>query len=134
RLEHPVATVSEAEKALLHERLQGVELSITDLLGHLKRAASTENRKACKEFLLLRGEELVTPFDRGAQRLLTGVGVAGALQKVEALREAGSDLGDHERLGSCSCELDGERERVEAGAQLGDLVGRPKARARAEEV
>ncbi len=134
RLEHPVARVGEAKEALLHERLQAVEVGVTNLLGGSQRAAASEDREAGEELLFCGREELVAPLDRGSQGLLTGIGVATALEQVEPLREALEDLRGRERLGAGGGELDGEGERVEAGAQLGDLVGGLELGARAEEL
>ena len=121
-LEHPVALVGEAQEALLDERLQGVEVGFGHLLGGLERAAAGEDGEAGEEPLLLGGEQVVAPLDGGAERLLAGVGVAAALQEVEALGEALEDLGGRERLRARGGELDRERERVEAHAELGDLL------------
>ena len=43
RLEHPIALVREAHKALLDERLQDVEVRAADLLGGFERAAARED-------------------------------------------------------------------------------------------
>ena len=53
RLQHPVATVPEAEEPLLDERLQGVEVGVGDLLGSFERASAGEDGEAGEELLLL---------------------------------------------------------------------------------
>ena len=56
RLEHPVAPLVEAEKALLDERLQDVEVGIADLLGRLERAAAGKDAQAGEESRCSAGE------------------------------------------------------------------------------
>ena len=90
------------------------------LLGRLEGAAPAEDREAREEPLLARREEVVRPFDRRAQRALARVGVAAALEQVEPLREALEDLGRRERRRPRGGELHGEREVVEAAAELLD--------------
>ena len=104
-----------------------------DLLGSLERAAASEDGETGEELLLLGREQVVAPLDRRSERLLAGIRVAAAFEQVEPLREALEDLRRRERLRSRGGELDGERERVEAGAQLGDLGGGLELRALAEE-
>jgi hypothetical protein len=58
---------------------------------------------------------------------LPRVGVAATLEQVEALREALEDLSRRERLGARRGELNGERQVVEADAELGDLLARLEA-------
>ncbi len=53
RLQHPVAAVGEAQEALLDQRLERVEVGVTDLLGGLERAAAREDGQAGEELLLL---------------------------------------------------------------------------------
>ena len=118
RFQHPVARIRKAHEALLDERLQGVELRACDFLGGLQRAAAGEDGEPPEEMPLHFREELVAPLDRRPQRLLAGVGVAAALQQVETLRQPLEDLEWRERLRSRRSELDGQREVVEAGAEL----------------
>src|SRR5262249_22618381 len=138
RLEHPVAPPrfrgGKAQEALLNKQLQGVEVGRTELLGCLERAAAGEDREAPKERLLVGGQELVAPLDRRVERLLTGIGVAAALQEVESPRKALRDLGDAERPRARGCQLDRKRKPVEAGAELGDLFVRGEPATSAEEV
>ena len=75
----------------------------------------------------------MAPVDSRAQRLLPRVGVAAALEQVEALREALEDLSRRERLGARGGELNGERQLVESDAELGDLLARLEAGALTEQ-
>ena len=68
------------------------------------------------------GREVVAPRDRRPERLLPRIGVAAALQQVEALGEPLQDLRGRECPRAGGGELDREREVVEARAELGDLV------------
>ena len=81
----------------------------------------------------MRGKQVVRPRDRRAQRLLARVGVATAGEEVEPLREPLEDLGRGERPRARGCQLNRERERVEAGAELGDLRRRLDLRPFGEE-
>ena len=83
RLEHPIPLLGESDKALLDERLQGVDVRIGDFLSSSERAAACEDGKAREELLLFWCEKLVAPLDGRPQRLLARIGVATALQKVE---------------------------------------------------
>ena len=133
RVEHPVAPAGEVEQALLDERLQGVEIGAADLLGSLQRGAPREDCEGAEERLLLVGEQVVRPLHRRPQRLLARVGVATAPEQVEPLREPAQDLTRGKSLRAGGGELDGQRERVEARAQLADLLGRLELRPLAEE-
>ena len=53
RLQEPVATVGEANEALVDERLQAVDVGVTDFFCRLQRAAATEDGQAGEELLLL---------------------------------------------------------------------------------
>ena len=133
RLEHPVAPAREADEALLDEGLEDVEVGVCHLLGSLERAAASEDGETGEELLLLGHEQVVAPLDRRSEGLLAGIRVAAAFEQVEPLCKALEDLRGRERLRSGGGELDGERERVEASAQLGDLGGGLELRALAEE-
>ena len=79
-LEHPVALIGEAQQALLHERLQSVDVRAAHLLCGLERAAAGEDGETAEEALLVLDQKLMRPLDRGSERLLAGVGVAAALE------------------------------------------------------
>ncbi len=80
--------------------------------------------EAVAELALLGREEVVRPLDRGAQRLLARVGVAGRPEQIEAAAEALEDLVGPEHGGAGGGELDRERQVVEPAAELRDVAGR----------
>jgi hypothetical protein len=82
--EHPVALAREAQEALLDERLQGVEVGVSDFLRRVQRAATGKDGEGPKEALLRLGEEVVAPLDGRPKRLLARIGVAATFQQVEA--------------------------------------------------
>ncbi len=120
-------------QALLDERLQRVEVGSGYLIRSVERAAAEKGREAGKSALLFFGEQVVAPVDRGAQCLVPRIGVATAREEVEPLREADEDLGWFKRPRARRGELEREWERVEAAAELADLLARPEPRALAEE-
>ena len=63
------------------------------------------------------------PSDRRTKRLLARIGIAAALQPVEATAEPRQDLGRCEEAGTRGRELDCERKVVEPRAELRDRVG-----------
>ena len=127
RLEHPEAVGAAAQKALVDERGECLEVGPADLLDRFERRTPGEHREAGGELALLRREEVERPRDRRAQRLLTRVGVAGALEQVEAAAEALEDLLRPQHRGAGRGELDRKRQVVQAGAELLDVVSRPEA-------
>jgi hypothetical protein len=58
------------------------------VFGRLEPAAAAEHGQASEQPLLLVVQQLVTPFDRGPQRLLARVDAAAGPEQVEAPREA----------------------------------------------
>ena len=95
-------------------------------------AAAGEHRQPLEDALLVVEEQLVAPVDDGAQRLLAGQRRARpAGQQPEPIVQPGGDLGDRERPGAGGRQLDGERQTVESGADVGDrrVVRRRRARA-----
>src|SRR5438874_12489648 len=109
RLKHPEALIRVPEKALVHERLQRVEIGVRDPLGRLEGAAAAEDGKAGEQPLLVFREEVVAPIDRRAQRLLARPGVASCLEQIEPLRKTLEDLGRGEdaRAGRGQLEREG---------------------------
>ncbi len=83
RLQHPVATFVEADEALVHERLERVEVGSCDLLRRFERATAPKDGHAREEALLSLGQEVVTPLDGGSERLLARIGTAPRLEQVE---------------------------------------------------
>ena len=109
RLQHPEAPLREAQQALLHERLQHIEVSAADFLGSFQRGSSWEDREADKELLLTRRQQVVGPLDSGAQRLLAGIAIGASLQEVEPLGEALPNLVGAEHARTCRRQLDRQR-------------------------
>ena len=110
------------------ERLVGA-----DGLGRRQVAAAGEHRQPLEHPLLVVEQQLVAPVDDGAQRLLPRQRRPGAAgEQAEPIVEAGRDLLDRERTRAGRGELDGERQPVEAGADLRhrreDVVGQPRRR------
>ncbi len=125
RLQHPVAPVREANEALVHQRLERVEVGITDVLGRLQRAAAREDGEPGEQPLLLLCQQVVGPLDRRSQRpLALGEIARSAGQQRQAMLEPFEDLRRGEGLDAGGRELERQREVVEATADLGDsLVG-----------
>ena len=112
RLQHPEALPRVAEKALVDQRLQRVQVGICDNCCGFERAAAGEHREPGKEPPLLFAEEPVAPFDRRSQRLLPRLGIAAAFEQIEPLRKALQDLGRGEHARPGRRQLDRERQVV----------------------
>ena len=105
-----------------------------DRLGGRQVAAAGEHRQPFEDALLVVEEQLVAPVDDGAQRLLAGQrGARPAGQQAEPIVEPSGDLRERERPGAGGGQLDGERQPVEPGADVGDhlvvVVGELERRA-----
>ena len=101
-------------------------------LGRRQVATAGEHRQPLEDALLVVEEQLVAPVDDGAQRLLARQRRARpAGEQAEPIVEPGGDLRDRERPGAGGRQLDGERQPVEAGADVGDHRVRGRRRARA---
>jgi tetratricopeptide (TPR) repeat protein len=94
RLQQPVPLVRVADEALVHQRLQRVQIGLRHLLGVAERAAAGEDREPGEDPLLGRREQLIAPFDRRAQRALAldlleleHDNLRSALDRLEALGE-----------------------------------------------
>ncbi len=97
-------------------------------LRRLEGRSPGEHGQAAEDRPLRLGQQVVAPVDRRPQRLVPGDGgPAAAGQQAEPVVEAGRDLLDRERPDARGGELDGERDAVQATAELGDrariLVG-----------
>jgi hypothetical protein len=53
RLQHPLTAVHKADKALVDERLERVQVGIADLLGGIERAAATKDGQPGEQALLV---------------------------------------------------------------------------------
>jgi hypothetical protein len=88
RLEHPeTACFSHAHEALVHQRLQLVDVGLADALGRLERPPPLKTASRGEQALLVGIEQVVGPLDRRSQRLLPELGIAPALEQVQSLRE-----------------------------------------------
>ena len=123
-----------AEQALLHQRLHGVDVCLHDGLGRIERATAGEDGEAGEETPLLRRQQLIAPFDRGPQRLVTRLRVPPTLQQVESLREPLDYLRRRQHARSRRGQLDGQRQVVERHAELGDNLARFDVSASREEL
>jgi len=86
--------------------------------------AAGEDGQATEEAPLVLREQAVRPLDGGSQRLLARIGVAVALEQVEALRELLEELVGTEDRGAGGGELDGERDGLEQAAGIGAAAPR----------
>ena len=87
-----------------------------------------EDGEAAEEALLVLCEEVVRPLDRRPEGLLARIGVALALEQVEALGELREQLLGAEEGGAGGGELEREGELVEAQAELAHRLGRGEGR------
>jgi hypothetical protein len=104
----------------LLEQVQGFELVAP---GHAGGSSDVEvageNAEQVEQVPFVRREQLVRPVDGTLERLLAGDGRAPApRQQAEPLIQAGSDLLDRHHLGARRGKLDGQRDPVEAAADL----------------
>ena len=132
RLEHPEPGLAgrgfvDPQQALVDERRQALEEVEPELragshtaVADFRLEPADEDRDPREERLLDRVEEVVAPVDRAAQRLLAGRQVARpAGQDREALPQPREEGLRREQLDPGGCQLDREREPIEARAQLG---------------
>src|SRR5262249_53165413 len=129
RLEHSIARNRIAfgeDQRLVDERTEMIEsgpaidaLVARDLLCGFERKAAREDRETPEDGALAGREERVAPFERRAQRLMPAQHDARTgRQQLEALVEARSQSLDAEQRQPRGCELDRERNAVEAPANL----------------
>src|SRR3954454_12668899 len=128
RLEHPVALLAEpagaaAEQALVEQGGERVEIGVADELRRLEGAAAAEHAQAGEQRLLVPVEQVVGPRDGGPERHVALLGVAGSLERVEAVGEPVEQSLGREELRPCGGELERERQAVEPLAELHDGVG-----------
>ena len=89
-------------------------------LRRLDRAAAGKDGQAAEDGLLLRREEIVAPGDRIAHRLLAGrEGAGAARQERQPLLQPLQQRLRREDLDPRGGQLDGQRQPVEPGADLG---------------
>ena len=121
------------DEALLDERLERVEVGVAGRFGGLEGAAAVEDGQAGEQLFPVLVEKLVRPCDRRAEGLMAGLGVSASFEEVEPPAEPIEDLRRGKHGASRSCELDREREIVEAAAELDDRFVGLRSRALAEE-
>src|SRR5207249_4425055 len=109
RLQHPEALVRVPEEALLHQRLERVQLGTSDLFRRLVGAAAGEDAQAGEETPLVLREQVVGPLNRRPERLLTRLSASAAFQQVQALGQALEDLGRREHARASGGQLDRQR-------------------------
>ena len=130
------------DERLVDERVEMVgeigrrDLAVgTDFFGGGEVAPAREHRQPFEHPLLVVEEQFVAPVDHGPQRLLARQrGTRPAGEQPEPVVQPFADLREGKRAGARGREFDGERETVEAGADLGDhravVVGEFERRAR----
>jgi hypothetical protein len=142
RLEHAVAhravVVGRCQQRLTHQRIDEVEHVVpgdraagAHGLRRLERAAAGEDRGAHQRQPLGLAQQVVRPLHRMAQGLVAAERPPPAAQQPEALVEALEDLARAHRPHARRGKLDGERNAVEAAADLDHRSGialRPEAR------
>ena len=90
-------------------------------LGRREVEGPGEDGEGAEQLLLLGREEVVGPADGVLHRPVARVApAAGGLQQTETFIEARRDLCEVDRPGPCRCELDRERDPIEAPADLDD--------------
>src|SRR5262249_48685587 len=93
-------------------------------LRRRQRETAGEDGEPAKEGLLVAGEEIVRPRDRGTEGLLTGGEVARTgREDVEASRQAGGQRGGRQNFAAGRRQFDGQGETVELAADLDDGRG-----------
>ena len=110
---------------------RGLAVARADLLDRRQVEPTGEHRHPTQEAPLLLGEQGVAPLHRGAERPLRTVGPPRRLrEQVEQIVEVKGDVLQIEPDHPCGRELDGEREAIDAAADLSEQT-RPRDRCRA---
>src|SRR6266516_1901114 len=90
-------------------------------LGRFERTASHKNTQGAEEALLLSREQVVTPGDSGAQRVLVDRRISSAAgEHLEALRETCQQCPWWENLETCGGQHKRQGQAVQEHADLGD--------------
>src|SRR5262249_18843485 len=115
RLEHPEPILLAYEhKALVYERLEGVDVGLTDSLRRLDRPGPVEDRKPSEKLPLALVEQVITPRDRGSQCLLAWIDTSRSGEQVQPLRQPLQQLRGREHAHPCCCQLEREWQIVQA--------------------
>ena len=123
-----VELIAELDHALVHERLDAVDdvdaeivLRVGHGLGRLERAPADEDRDPAEQPLLRFVEQVVAPGDRAPQRLLAFGQIARAAgQDLQPALESSQHRRGRQRLDARRRQLEGQRQPVEAVADLGN--------------
>ena len=138
----PLARLLDRDERLLDEarqdirdRRRGESLPRADHFGRIELEAAGEGRQPAEEDLLVGLEQVVAPLERCRQRLLPRrCGAAARAQEAEPVVEPIGDRCSAEGAEAAGCQLERERQPVEAEADardvLGVLVGEREARRR----
>ena len=105
----------------LQNIVRGDVTTCADGFGGVQRTPACEDRHAAKQRTFRLAQQVVTPVDEGAQRLLPRQSrPAAAGQQVEAVVQAGSDLFRGQHPDARCCELQSQRDAVELLADTGN--------------
>ena len=126
-LQHPEPCLASGihanDEVVVDERRERVEIGAADLVGGSERGTRRQRREAAEHALLARRKQVDAPANRLAQRLLARGQVARPAG--EQRQPVVQSLAQHARR-ECAhargCELDRERQAVDAAADLADVV------------
>ncbi|HET6551614.1 MAG TPA: hypothetical protein VFG79_24310 [Solirubrobacter sp.] len=97
-------------EALGDQVLERVQFGARDRFGRLDGGAAGEYGETCKALPLVVAEQVVTPVDRRAQRLLAcGCVTRPGTERSERAVQACGDLGDGQHAAARGRQLDGQR-------------------------
>src|SRR5579864_1092729 len=134
-----VRLFADLDKALVRESNQYFEQIDRWLAGYqahrfgcFERAAAAKDAQATENGLFRRGQRVITPGERRAQRPLPVRHIGRADEQIQAAVQAGLDRTRRKHAYLRSSELDGERQAVQGDADLGDclrvVLGQAKTR------
>ena len=127
----PVHCLHPLQEALVDQggdSVEGIDAKLTarvgDRLRRLEGASADEDGQAPKEPLLRRGEQIVTPGDGVAHRLLAGRKISPAAgQNDQAALQTRQQRGRRKHFDPGRGELDGERQSIETTTDRRDRGG-----------
>ena len=106
---------------LIDSRLARLGYRATHALGRVERKVTGERAQPAEQPLLWLGEQLITPVDGAAQRLLADGAVVGATrQQLQPLADARKQRRWRQDTHACRGQFDGQGQAVQAHADLGD--------------
>jgi hypothetical protein len=132
-LQHRKSLAAVAEKALVHEGLEHVELGSGDVLCGVQRAAAAEDGEAGKQPLLVSFEQVVRPFEGRAQGLLAWIGAPPPLSRSSRCpRRSTSCSGESTRVpAAASSSASGRFSSRAHNSPTASLMAKPGSAARA---